>query len=111
MKTSRLALLPKQTRLLELLGANIRLARLRRNFPASLVAARAGISRPTLRAIENGAPQVSLGAYTAVLFSLGLDQDLKRVAVDDELGRKLQDAQLETKKRAVGQRRSKDKGV
>jgi transcriptional regulator with XRE-family HTH domain len=93
-------LTPSLRRLLAELGENIRLARLRRRFSSTLIAERAGISRNTLRAIENGESGVSFGAYLMVLFCLGLEQDLKQVARDDELGRKLQDAQLTVKKRA-----------
>jgi transcriptional regulator with XRE-family HTH domain len=77
------------------LGGNIRLARLRRRLPARLVAERAGLARETLARIERGSPNVSAGHYAAVLFVLGLDQDIALVARDDELGRKLQDARLE----------------
>lgn len=52
------------------------------------------MSRITLSAIERGESTVSLGAYANVLFSLGLDRDLRNVARDDEFGRKLQDAGL-----------------
>lgn len=92
-----IALLPPVRKQLADLGNNIRLARLRRKLPATLVAQRAGIARETLSAIERGAPTVSAGNYATVLFVLGLDKDLALVARDDELGRKLQDARLQSK--------------
>jgi len=94
------AIFPALHRILVELGENIRLARLRRRFSASVVAERAGISRNTLRSIEHGNPSVTFAAYANVLFSLGLEKDLRLIARDDELGRKLQDAGLPTKARA-----------
>ena len=91
---------PAVRRLLRELGENIRLARLRRGFSMALVAERAGMSRTTLRAVEKGEPASTLGAYANVLHSLGLHEDLAFVARDDELGRKLQDANLPTRRRA-----------
>lgn len=83
------------------MGEQIRLARLRRELPAALVAERAGISRATLSAVEKGSSTVSIGSYAAVLHALnGMDRDLLLIAKDDELGRKLQDLGLAQRKRA-----------
>ncbi|MCK6638455.1 MAG: helix-turn-helix domain-containing protein [Bacteroidia bacterium] len=82
------------------MGRNLRLARLRRRLSAEQLSMRAGISRSTLWMIEKGSPAVAIGAYAQVLFVLGLDNDLLSVGSDDELGRKLQDADLQVKKRA-----------
>jgi transcriptional regulator with XRE-family HTH domain len=82
------------------LGENIRLARLRRRLTATLVAERAGMTRKTLAAVERGDPGVTIGSYANVLFTLGLVQQLGRVAAEDELGRKLQDAALPGPKRS-----------
>lgn len=91
---------PKTNRILERLGENIKLARLRRKLSSEQVSERAGMSRPTLSAIEKGSSSVSIGSYVQVLFVLGLAEDLLKVANDDELGRRLQDAKLITKERA-----------
>ena len=57
------------------------------------------MSRPTLRAIERGDAGVTLGALANVLNTLGLAESLATVARDDVLGRQLEDAQLEAKRR------------
>ena len=94
-------IMPQTRKILEQMGEQIRLARLRRKLSLELVAERAGISRATLISIEKGAPTVSIGSYAAVLHALNnMDKDLLLVAKDDELGRKLQDLELTTRKRA-----------
>ncbi|MBK9221130.1 MAG: transcriptional regulator [Saprospiraceae bacterium] len=93
-------LLPSTEKLLIELGENIRLARLRRKLSAEQVSERANIGRKTLWAIEKGSPSVAIGSYAQVLFVLGLEKDLIKVAEDDKLGRKLQDAELVIKERA-----------
>ncbi len=82
---------PKNRQVLVNLGENILLACKRRGYTQSLIAQRTGLSRLTVRRIQQGEPTVSLGHYVAVLSVLGLVDDLARVANDDVLGRKLQD--------------------
>ena len=90
----QLVLLPKAQKVLNDLGENIKLARLRRKLSTEQVSERAGISRSTLWQIEKGTPTVAMGAYFQVLFVLGLEKDFLKLGADDELGRKLQDAGL-----------------
>ncbi|MCB0559290.1 MAG: helix-turn-helix transcriptional regulator [Lewinellaceae bacterium] len=99
--TSRKSILrPKEKKILSTLGENIKLARLRRKLSTEQVSERANISRSTLWSIEKGSPKVAMGKYVQVLSVLGLEKDLLAVASDDILGRKLQDAELKTPKRA-----------
>ena len=94
-------IMPRTRDILETMGEQIRMARLRRKLSMQLVAERAGISRQTLSSIENGSPTVAIGSYAAVLHALNyMDSDLLLVAKDDEFGRKLQDLGLLVKKRA-----------
>ena len=93
-------LFPKLQKLMKEVGGNLRLARLRRKLSSEQVAERAGMSRSTLVKIEQGNPGVSIGNYLNVLRVLGLEQDFLLLAKDDELGRKLQDAQLGSRERA-----------
>lgn len=100
MKKKSAVLLPKMSQILETVGEQIRLARLRRKLSGMMVAERAGIGRNTLISIEKGSPTVGIGHYLNVLKVLGLESDFLLLAKDDQLGRKLQDAQLTTKERA-----------
>lgn len=101
MVTRKTVVMPGTQKILKTMGEQIKLARLRRNLKAALVAERAGISRATLVSVEKGAPSVAMGTYAAVLHALnGMDRDLLKIAKDDELGRKLQDLNLITRSRA-----------
>jgi transcriptional regulator with XRE-family HTH domain len=91
---------PLTKRLLVGLGENIKMARLRRGLSLRAVAERAGISLNTVVAVESCESGVSIGAILNVLHSLNLAEDISLIAKDDILGRKLQDLELEPKKRA-----------
>lgn len=100
MKKAVYNIMPQTENILKTMGEQIKLARLRRNLSAELVAQRAGISRASLWKVESGNPAVAMGNYAAVLHALNnMDKDLLLVAKDDELGRRLQDANLLVGKR------------
>ena len=99
MRKKTVQLFPDTIKILEQMGEQIKLARLRRNLSVELVAARANISRATVWAIEKGSPSVAIGYYAAVLHALN-NKDLLLVAQDDKLGRTLQDLNLPTRQRA-----------
>lgn len=101
MKKASYNISPATAEILKTMGEQIKLARLRRNLTAELVAERAGISRASLWKVESGNPAVAMGIYAAVLHALNnLDKDLLLIAKDDELGRTLQDLALPIRKRA-----------
>lgn len=100
------SLLPRLARLLRGLGENIRQSRVRRAYTMEMVAQRAGITRATLLRVERGDPAVALGIYARVLQALGLESDLEKIAADDALGRKLQDAALGARARVPHRRRT-----
>lgn len=100
MRSRNTKLRPKELKILQHLGENIKLARLRRNLTTTQVAERANISRSTLWHVEKGSEHIGIGIFLRVLSVLGLGDDLMKVGEDDLLGRKLQDAKLTTRQRA-----------
>jgi transcriptional regulator with XRE-family HTH domain len=70
-------------------------------MPAAELAARADTSRMTIYKLEHGDMSVSLGVLVRVLGVLGLLDDLTAIASDDELGRRLQDADLPRAHRSI----------
>ena len=105
MVKKRMIISPTLEDILKTVGENIKLARLRRKITATMLAERAGISRVTLRKVENGESSVTMAIYANVLFCLGLEKDLLRLAGDDPLGRRLQDAELTHTTKRVAKRK------
>ncbi len=91
----------KLERYMQIVGEQIRLARLRRNLSVALVAERATCSPLTVSRIEKGSPTVAIGIYLRVLYALQLEDDILLIAQKDEMGRALQDiALLKNRERA-----------
>jgi len=100
MKGRKTVLRPKEKNIIEVVGENIRLARLRRKLTAEQVAERANISRSTLWHVEKGSGHISIGTFLKVLSVFNMENDLKKIGAVDELGKKIQDAGLLVKNRA-----------
>lgn len=66
------------------------------------LAARVDVTRTTLERLERGELSTSLGVLARVLGVLGLEEDLDRIAQDDELGQRLQDVRLTRPRRSSG---------
>lgn len=93
--------LPRKLELkMQVMGKQIKLARLRRNLSIAQVAERATCSTLTVSRIERGTPSVSIGIYLRVLYALQLEEDILYIAREDELGRRLQDLSLVARRRA-----------
>ena len=97
----KIVLTPSIQRILQRMGEQIKLARLRRNISMEIVAERSGLGRTTVWAIEKGSPSVSMGAYAKVLHAIeGMDKDLLLICKDDAKGRLIQDLGLTVARRA-----------
>ena len=93
-KKHKVMIMPRMQKQLEMVGEQIKLARLRRGYTMEIIAERADISRTTLWKVEHGDPGVAFGVYAKVLAAIGLPKDIELLAKDDELGRIIQDSQL-----------------
>lgn len=85
---------------MQVVGEQIRLARLRRNLSIAQIAERATCSELTVMRVEKGAPTVAIGIYLRILYALQLDDDIMFLAKADPLGRTLQDMGLKHRERA-----------
>jgi len=65
------------------LGSRLKLARVRRRLSQRELAARAGISYVTMRAIEAGNLLTGLGAYLAAIWALGLEREFAKLLDPD----------------------------
>lgn len=65
------------------LGGRVKLARVRRRLTQRELAARAGVSYVTMRAVESGNLLTGLGAYLAAIWALGLERELGRLLEPD----------------------------
>jgi transcriptional regulator with XRE-family HTH domain len=87
------------------LGTRLRAARLARNEPMAVFAERIGVSAPTLRAMERGAPTVQIGAWASALWALGRLDDLGAVlAARESLLDRARASAKRVRQRAYGRR-------
>lgn len=86
------------------LGANIATARLRRKWRQQDLADKAGVTRKTVIAVEQGNLGTGIGAYVAVLWALGLHGDVSLLAAPerDLEGRTLEAARLPERAHPAG---------
>ena len=100
-KATRSTKLPRKLeQKMQIVGEQIRLARLRRNLSVAQIAERATCSELTVMRVEKGMPTVAMGIYLRILYALQLDHDILSLAKDDPLGRTLQDMELKHRERA-----------
>jgi len=90
------------------LGSRIRLARTRRRISLRELARRAGVNHKTASAVEAGNLLTGIGAYLALIWTLGLEQEMAKLLDPDhdEEGKQLDLAR--TPKRARARRASID---
>lgn len=89
---------------LRALGANIRLARLRRGLSAHDIGSKIGVGRDTVAEAEKGKPSTSIAVYAGLLWALGMVDQLSAVAdpTADEEGRTLAIAREPKRARQTG---------
>lgn len=80
---------PQHAKRIEALGQRLRTARIARGMTQANLAERVGVDRTTIGKLEAGDPSTSLSTVLRVLSTLGLDQDIDRIAADDAVGLQL----------------------
>jgi DNA-binding XRE family transcriptional regulator len=88
------------------LGANLSLARKRRQEPLTAWAQRIGVSVPTLMRMEKGDPATSMAVYATALWIMGRDDALPDLAAPEHDRGALEQAVRVANQRAVRKRRT-----
>jgi transcriptional regulator with XRE-family HTH domain len=83
-KTSNKVLPPEVLKTITTIGERIRLARKRRNLTMEAMASRMFVTRKTLARLEKGDPGVSLAVLSSALWVIGLENDLKNIAIPEQ---------------------------
>lgn len=101
MRSATVATSPSEiTRVAQELGARIRAARVRRKIRQEDLAARTGLSRSSIQAIERGELSCSIGILLHVLWNLGLAGEINLIA-DPGLDRDGLSLSLDVEKKRV----------
>jgi len=95
------------TRIAQRLGGRIRAARVFRSWRQEDLAARTGLSRSTIQAIERGEETVAIGSVLQVLWLLGLANEVELIA-DPGLDREGLSLALDAAKKRVHVQRKID---
>jgi transcriptional regulator with XRE-family HTH domain len=91
-------------RALEVLGYNIKTARLRRNMSLQEMAERLGMHRTVLSDAERGKPGTAVAVYAGMLWAMDMLPDLQSVADPDSDSHGLALARSEERERASAPR-------
>ena len=91
---------PEVAAIARALGSRIRAARVRRKIRQADLAARTGLSRSSIQAVERGELSCSLGIFLHVLWNLGLADEISLIA-DPGLDREGLSLALDVEKKRV----------
>ncbi|HBN73195.1 MAG TPA: transcriptional regulator [Sutterella sp.] len=79
---------------LQVLGRNIRSARLKRRLPQEVLAERAGIGLSTLTKIEKGNCGVAIGTVASVIQALGMGLPFSEILANDAMTQAFEEENL-----------------
>jgi len=69
---------------LNLIGARLRTARIRRRMTLEEMAKRIGVERHTIADAEKGKPTTAIGVYFSMIWMMGLEREFKNMLDPDE---------------------------